>query len=284
MKKIGTLVFAFVFLAFFSSNLLAGDNADFKFIGFSEDGKFLAFEESGEWDGAGGEYATTYFINVEKNTFAAAPAVYEWGSDGEKESLRMPRLTRYKRSVAANLKKFRIERGNLGKLVAAHLLGDHSFDKSVLRDTYYYEKDGTAKNKMVPFYEGDFLSPDYDPSRIVFTTIEYPVNPPNEQYYELNLNMTPTKLKCQQYPGDAESAAEGIELTIKANINHGDLPIQILQKDKIIPANRQCPSSYSIEQVWFYEGKIAVFLNYYKRGFEGDDMRYMVVTGNLEEE
>lgn len=283
MKKIVKMIFACLFLAVSAANLLAGDNANFKFIGFSGDGKFLAFEESGEWDGAGGEYATTYFINVEKNTFAVAPSVYEWGSDGEKESFRLPRLTRYKRGVAANLKKFRIERGNLGKLVAAHLLGDHSFDKSVLRETYYYEKDGTAKNKMVPFYESEFLSPDYNPSRIVFTTIEYPVNPPNEEYYELKLNYTPTELKCQLYAGDTGSTAKGIELTVKPNINHGDLPIQILQKDKSIPAIRQCPSSYSIEQVWFYDGKMAVFLNYYKRGFEGDDMRYMVVTGKLDD-
>ena len=275
------LVYLILILIVMSVNLFAGDNADFKFIGFSEDGKYLAFEESGEWDGAGGEYATTYFINVAKNIFAIAPAGYEWGSDGEKESFRLPRLARYKKAVAANLKKFKIERGNLGKLVAAHLLGDHSFDKSVLRETYYYGKDGPAKNKMVPFYEGEFLSPDYDPSRIVFTLEEYPVNPPNEQYYELKLDYTPTKLKCQLYAGDTGSTAEGIEVTIKPNINHGDLPIQILQKDNVIPANRQCPSSYSIEQVWFYDGKIAVFLNYYKRGFEGSDMRYMAVTADL---
>ena len=264
-----------------SVNLFAGDNANFKFIGFSEDGKFLAFEESGEWDGAGGEYAKTYFVNVAKNTFAAPPASYEWGSDGEKESFRSSRLARYKRTVAANLKKFKIERGNLGKLVAAHLLGDHSFDKSVLRETYYYGKDGPAKNKMVPFYEGEFLSPDYDPSRIVFTIEEYPVNPPNEQYYELILKDTPSKVRCRNESATDFDEAFGIELTIKPNINHGDLPIQILQKDTIIPDSRTCPTSYSIEQVWYYEGEIVVFLNYYRQGFEGSDMRYMAVTADL---
>lgn len=281
MKKIQKFIFVTLFIAIMSSNLFAGDNADFKFIGFSEDGKFLAFEESGEWDGAGGEYATTFFINVAKNSFASAPAVYEWGSDGEKESLRSPRLRRYKTSVAANLKKFRIVRGNLGKLVAAHLLGDHSFDKSTLREGRYEEKDGQTVDKMIPFYEGESLSPDYDPSKIVFTTVEYPVNFINEQYYELDLNYTSTKLKCQKYPGDSDEAP-GIELTVKPDINHGDFPIQILQKDLNIPAIRQCPSAYFIEQVWFYDGKIAVFLNYYKQGFEGDDMRYMVVTGEIQ--
>lgn len=70
-------------------------------------------------------------------------------------------------------------------------------------------------------------------------------------------------------------------MTVKPNVHHGDFPIQILQQDKIIPASRQCPSLYRIEQVWYYEGKIAAFLNYNKQGFEGDDLRYMVVTGEL---
>ncbi len=134
---------------------------------------------------------------------------------------------------------------------------------------------------MVPFYQGEALSPDYDPARIVFTTIEYPVNPGNEQYYELILASTPTKLKCQLYPGDSDSAEEGIVLTIKPDINHGDFPVQVLQKDVSIPGIRGCPTSYSIEQVWYYEGNVAVFLNYYRQGFEGNDMRYMAVTAKL---
>jgi len=284
MRKLRTLFFAALFLLSVSVTLLAGDNANFRFIGFSEDGRFLAFEESGEWDGSGGEYATTYFINVVKNTFAARPSIYEWGSDGEKDSLRAPRLSRYKAGVAANLRKFKIVRGNLGKLVAAHLLGDHSFDKPTLVDTHYYESDGTSKDKMVPFYQGEALSPEYEPARIVFTTIEYPVNHQNEQYYELVLSSTPTKLKCQLNPGDTDSAEEGIVLTIKPDINHGDYPVQVLQKDVSIPPVRECPTSYSIEQVWYYEGKIAVFLTYHKRGFEGDDMRYMAVTAELANE
>lgn len=105
----------------------------------------------------------------QKNSFAAAPSIYQWGSDGENQTFQLPRLNLYKRSVAAILKRFKIERGNLGNLVAAHLPGDHSFSKSVLRETYYYEKDDSAKNKAMPFYDGKFLSPNYNPSRIVFS-------------------------------------------------------------------------------------------------------------------
>ena len=59
-----------------ASCVFAGDYADLKFIGFSADGRYLAFEESGAWDGAGGDYATTYFVNVAKNTYALPPAVF----------------------------------------------------------------------------------------------------------------------------------------------------------------------------------------------------------------
>ncbi len=70
----------------------------------------------------------------------------------------------------------------------------------------------------------------------------------NEQYYELILSRTANKLKCQLYPGDADSAEEGAVLTIKPDINHGDYPVQVLQKDVNIPAIRECPTSYSIQQ------------------------------------
>jgi predicted secreted protein len=49
-----------------------------KFIGFSKDGKYPAFEKSGARDGAGGEYATTYYVGTVKNSFAAAPTVFDW--------------------------------------------------------------------------------------------------------------------------------------------------------------------------------------------------------------
>jgi predicted secreted protein len=280
MKTIRLLVWTFLLTAALASAALAGDYANFKFIGFSDDGKYLAFEESGEWDGSGGEYATTYFIDVAKNSYAIKPAVYEWGMDGMSESLQAPRSARYKKSVAAGLKKLKIERGNTGKLIAAHLLGDHSFKKPIEATTYFYDSEGNATEKMMPYYDGDFLSPDYDPSTIIFSLEQYPVNPNNEVFYKLKLNQIPSAAPCS--PNTTGEDTPKIELTLKSDINHRDIKPQILQKDERIPEARGCPHLYTIEQVYYYEGKIAVFLNVYKRGFEGNDMRYMAITGEIE--
>ena len=54
-----------------------------------------------------------------------------------------------------------------------------------------------------------------------------------------------------------------------------------LQKDASLPASRGCPINYAIQHVYLYEDYIAVFINTYHMGFEGPDMRYMVVTGKI---
>ena len=55
---------------------------------------------------------------------------------------------------------------------------------------------------------------------------------------------------------------------------------RVLHKDPTLPASRGCANSYSIQNVYLYNNRIAVFLNVYLPGFEGKDMRYLVVTAN----
>lgn len=57
---------------------------------------------------------------------------------------------------------------------------------------------------------------------------------------------------------------------------------RVLQDDKSVPNSRACPLNYRIQDVYVYNKKnIAVFLNMYQLGFEGINMRYLVVTGTL---
>jgi predicted secreted protein len=275
MKKIIQSALAVLVLAALSSPLLAGDYASLKFIGFSRDGKYLAFEESGEWDGSGGEYATTYYVDTVKNSFAAAPTVFEW-EDGAPGRSRLS--LRYKKSVPVFLKKFGIVGGNTGQLAVAHLLSDMTFVKPALREHYFYE-DGKNEpvDKLMPDYEGAFIRRDGGGNeKIIFNPGIDSYRQNTEEFYELTL--IPTRAK------ETDICSEGykIELTLKDNTRHRATALQILQKDAdVLPKSRNCPFGYKVERVYVYENKIAVFLNVFSIGFEGPDMRYMVVTGEI---
>ena len=269
-----------------SSNLSAGDYAEMKFTGFSADGKYLAFEESGEWDvHSGGDYATTYFVEVAKNVYAAAPSVDDFSENNDLHTGRFSQAAqfkRYKSSVAAGMKRFKIIRGNTGRLVVAHLETDRSFEKSVMEETEFFDGDGKMVKKMMPFYEGDKLSPGYNPFKVIFNPILNPINPRDDEFYELELKLNPSGKPCEVRGVDADASM--IELTLKDNTHHTELPPRILHKDKFLPEIRNCPYSYATEQVYYYENNPAVFLDVYTMGFPGSTRRYMVVTGGIDNE
>ena len=71
------------------------------------------------------------------------------------------------------------------------------------------------------------------------------------------------------------------ELSISYN-KKGKHHNYILQKDRGIPKSRgECPAGYSIEDVYIYKNGIAVIIAYSMPGFEGPDVRQLVVTGKL---
>ncbi len=286
MKTILLFICSVVLTALMSLNSFAGDYAEMKFIGFSTDGKYLAFEEAGEWDvHSGGDYATTYFVDVAKNAYAAPPSVYSFSENDERHTGRFSQAAqfkRYKLSVAVAMKRFKIVRGNTGRLVAAHLETDHSFEKPVMKETDVLQSDGSFIKKMMRVYEGDsLLSPDYNPNKIIFNPISYPVNPADEELYELELKLHPIGKPCESRGVDADATM--IELTLKDIRHHPESPLKILQKDEFLPEARNCAYSYAIEQVYYYKDNIAVFLDVYTMGFPGSTRRYMVVTGGLAE-
>ncbi|MCV6637696.1 DUF2259 domain-containing protein [Candidatus Albibeggiatoa sp. nov. NOAA] len=98
-------------------------------------------------------------------------------------------------------------------------------------------------------------------------------NMPNIKY-TLSVKENKTGLNC----GDAGNA-KMLHLTL---LNEGAKKTKTLQKDRNVPKDRGCPLRYRIQDVYTYhEEFIVVFLNVFQAGFEGDSMRYMVVTGTL---
>lgn len=93
--------------------------------------------------------------------------------------------------------------------------------------------------------------------------------------YTLTLKKTEIKTKdCEVF----EMPNYIFDLTLKDN--EGD-KIFTLQKDETLPKSRGCAMDYRVQEIFMYEGRIAVFISVFMPGFEGQDMRFMVVTGEL---
>lgn len=247
MKTIKTYFLSIAFLLFVcSANIFAGDYARLNVIGFSSDGKYMAFEEYGTQDGSGYPYSTIYFIDTAKNSFAAKPVPVNIQNETATEA--SARL-KAKTSAAATLKKFKIVTGNVGEMVVARLITDLNSGR--------IEYNSDDKNQIVKFT--DERMSDYFPNE-----------------FELSLKTSEVKVKpCVDY---LDRPGLKIDLTLKNLRKENDKPI-ILQSDKTLPESRNCPFGYSIQNVFVYKNTIAVFLNTYMAGFEGPDMRFMVVTG-----
>jgi len=96
-----------------------------------------------------------------------------------------------------------------------------------------------------------------------------------DQPYEIILSETEVKEDCYGF-GNGRI----FELAL---VNPQTGARKVLQKDERLPKARGCPLSYRLQDVFVYDERyVAVFLNVLKPGFEGHDMRFMVVTGVLE--
>lgn len=221
----------------------AGDFAYLNFIGFSKDGRYLAFEEYGIQDGSGYPYSNIYFIDTDKNAYAAPSVRVRVEDESGAES------TARKRSAgraAANLKRFGIARGNTGRTVVSHQMTDFTYGDGSGTDTGLVAR--FAEEMWSMHRQGD---------------------------YELELKpIKVTKKDCDY----AEQDVFMLELKLT---DHQDDESKFLQKDATLPADRGCAQSYRLQDVHLYKGRIAVFINVFTPGFEGPDMRFMVVTGVL---
>lgn len=247
MKNIFTTVYAFLVIIFAAGISIAGDFATLNVIGFSPSGRYMAFEEYGTQDGSGFPYANTFFIDVSKNAFAAAPVKTVVNDDSASESAARKRAMALS---AKKLKQFGIVIGNTGRLVLSHLITDKTLDTN----------EGEGGSNVVRFYDqyGSFY---------------------HKGDYELTLNAVKvSEKKCSDYTEQGTYMFE-IKLT-----NKDDNSNKFLQKDTSLPESRGCPLSYRLQNVYLYKGSIAVFVNVFTQGFEGPDMRYLAVTGKLKED
>lgn len=219
----------------------AGDYATLNVVGFSKDGRYLAFEEYGVQDGSGFPYSNVYFIDVEKNAFAAPSIAVRINKEMAPETVARKRAVTLAAKV---LTRFRIVKGNIGKLVLSHLMTDLTFEGS------------PEKAPTVRFAEqiGSLY---------------------RRGHYELSLTKKPIKTKgCEIFEEDPKLLELGIR-DLDADT------FKFLQKDTSLPETRGCANDYRIRDVYINKGFVVVFIGVFTQGFEGPDMRYMAVTGKL---
>jgi len=273
MKTPKKLVSTAVMVLALSANIFAGEFATLNFIGFSKDGKYLAFEESGGQDPSDALFSNTYFINVDKNSFALPPVKIDDFVEPFRNGNPFAARDRKLRALtAANLRKLKIVPGDQGELVVCHLLSDWSFAKPVeVEDT------SVKPPVKVQDYEDAFFWTEAPVQKVIFNDYLNPNSPNTTEYYELTLK----QIEVNAPDSNREGGTYKFELTLDDRTHHEVLETQVLQKNTALPAARQFPYGYRIERIYVRKNKIAVFLNVFNHGFEGPSMRYLVVTGEF---
>ncbi len=242
MKKLLTTITLVLILAI-ASNSFAGDYAELNYIGMSENGRYMAFEEYGEQDGSGYSYSNIYFLDVEQNRYASPPVKILLGDTDGIEAARKKAA----KSSAAHLKKYGIIEGYKGKMVVARLLTDSNFE-------------------FDPYTDGKKIQ-----------TIRFK-SEVGSMYSRGDYEMTLTPILIEEKNDRTDNPVYGLDLTLRDHVNE---ELYDLQKDRSVPESRGLPLSYSVQNIYLYKNKIIVFLNVFTTGFEGPDMRYMVVTGKI---
>jgi predicted secreted protein len=233
----------FSLLFVISTPVWAGDASQLKLIGFSKDGDYLAFQQYGITEGEGAGYSTTYFVDVKGNKYAVKPLETR-KADVKQETL--PDLIQQNLEQAKpDLEKLGIVTDNLGTQVIARLLSDVGAD----------------------------------PKKVEFTLGSNPLPPVGVHHKTFVLTLHDEKAKTE---ADCTNLGEIKNLTLTLE-NTVTKKSKTLQQDKEVPKSRGCPLEYRIQDVYIFNEKyIAVFINVFSHGFEGQNMRYLTVTGTVE--
>ena len=284
MKKIQQLAFSISILLAISSVTLAGDYARFHFIGFSNGGKYLAFEEYGITDTVeeSSPYSVIYIINVDENNFAALPIKAKLNTDAVDnfDELEFTVRDKNRKHAAKQLKRFGIVNGNTGLQVAAHLINEYDTDYEEATEPTKEVEPTPTRNSNTNTYllKEEKVDPmskyvAFLPQQISFTKRGNSLY--RDGFYQIKIKPVPVKQKnCDEYERDMFS----FEMTL----TNEQKETRVLQKFGAVPPNRGCATGYGIQEAFLYHNKLAVFVAIFTPGWEGENLRLMAVTGELD--
>jgi predicted secreted protein len=233
-----------------SSLAFAGDAAKLTHIGFSGDGKSYAFMQSGVQDGSGFAYAEIRFLDTANNKYSAS-AVSVIQEDEDTISTLSDIEEKALKNAEATLKSLEISPSLKGDVLVSRKISDLE----------------ARKLKEVSFSNGPIIGG------------------LSAAQYKVKLSTTKVKPAANTY-----CLNDGVALKMKLElVNVKSKKTTVLQEDKTLPASRGCVHSYEIEDVVVINpdqmselaSKVVVLIRVFTVGFEGEDVRYMAVSGSL---
>ena len=240
--SVRTAFVASIVLGLFGSPALAGDRALVEFIGFSPDARYFAFEEFGIRDDSGSAYSSTYFVDLQTDSWVAGTPVRviaEEGDDAEN-------LHAIRSAASAEAQHFIDRYGITVPAEIAVLHGDGEPDGEPGRDP----------NKL------GFILPIPEWGRV---TREYSAR--------LSTFLLAPIEECGVHGGPV-----GYEL----RVSKGPGEIVIHRDGASVPQSRGCPLGYRLYAVVVpgigsTEEVGVIIVSYFPRGFEGSSRRFLAV-------
>lgn len=133
MKKLLVLVGMIAIITVSAVQFSFGaEKSSYVFYGFSDDLKYCAFETYGTYDGSGFPYSNIYFIEVDKNKFAANPVALTSQNYNDLKRVRAANM----KKADSLFKKFKINKSNIGKLVINTPKDSHNCSFKINAKTY----------------------------------------------------------------------------------------------------------------------------------------------------
>lgn len=132
---------------------------------------------------------------------------------------------------------------------------------------------------IVPFNQGNHaISHTLHDLSIDPLSVEFLLYPPTLDYpktkYKISLKEIETEESCFGF-------GKGKKMQLSLFKNEGK-KVYPLQHDKKLPKTRGCPLAYRIQDIYIYDSKsMIIFLNMMLVGHEGQNVRYLAVTGML---
>jgi predicted secreted protein len=241
----------------------ANDAAARRILGFSPDGRYFAFEQYGtlDWSESDSGYSEIAILDTQNDTFVGGKPIAVI-DDAHQGTLTQAQARQRAAALAAPiLAKYSI--APRGERVA---FDPFTFpDQTLARDELFRLESISQKALSSQTYVD-----------------------PRVSTFQLEETLADSAADCvasslEGSPAIPPAKARGFRLLLQGVDGKSSIR---LHEDKAVPASRDCPTSYSLAEAYYFEPKVgapvvAVLVQRFSQGWEGRDRRFIAVTSPL---